>query len=166
MNGVRPAGRGWRRGRLAWAALAGVVVLATGGPALADPQSEFERACKNTTMARLRLGAEAVKVMPDLESGSDRPLTLKWFAAGRSQGICQLRNGRLEWQLDRKGRTIDVESACKSEVARLVRKRPRDVDIVEVEPRGGGSALRWMTYQGQTGTCWSTAERIDRVEED
>lgn len=92
--------------------------------------------------------------------------TLEWDAGNGAAGSCGYGGNRLvSWTVARKARQFDAEAACAAAVAKLTRKRPADVDVVEEEKTATTSTLSWVTYQGEAGKCIASEGRI-RIEKD
>jgi hypothetical protein len=127
------------------------------------------RACRQETATRLRIAEKDVVAQPGgAQEQQEGGQLFTWFATSGAKGECRYENGRVaSWDITRRGRRFEAESACIAAVAKLYRMRPEDVDIIDIEKRSQtASILSWMTYQGQMGKCRATQSRIESVERD
>ena len=151
------------------AVVAALAAPAQGVALAADQAQDAINGCRAETAARLRVAERDVTVERDEQGprrGHDRPL--RWSTARGDEGTCSYQHGRVaSWTADHKAPRLDDETACISAVARLVKKRAEDVDIVDVEKNTQtSSTVYWSTYQGETGTCTAAEGRIKRVDRD
>jgi hypothetical protein len=126
-------------------------------------------ACRRETATRLKIAEKDVVAQPGgAQEQPEGGQLFTWFATNGAKGECRYENGRVaSWDITRKARRFEAESACTAAVAKLYRMRPEDVDIIDIEKRSQtASILSWMTYQGHTGKCRATQSRIDSIEKD
>ena len=150
----------------------GVALVPLLWPAILYAQSATEqvlRACRAETATRLKISDKEVIAQPsEMAEQREGGLLVKWFTPSGAQGECRYENDRLaSWMVTRKGRPFNAEAACAAAVAKQQRVRPGDVEIVDTETRGQTSTtVFWTTYQGETGKCLTSQNRIISVERD
>ena len=169
---VLPRSGGWSS-LLSRAAVVAALAAPAQGALAADQAQDAINGCRAETAARLRVAERDVTVEraePRSRQAHDglRDSPLHWSTARGDEGTCSYRHGRVaSWTADHKAPRLDDETACISAVARLVKKRAEDVDIVDVEKNTQtSSTVYWSTYQGETGTCTAAEGRIKRVDRD
>ena len=147
-----------------------VLLLWPGAGSYAQTRADqMLRACREETATRLKIAEKDVVAQPgDAQEQREGGQLFTWFATNGAQGECRYENGRVaSWDITRKARRFDAESACIAAVAKLYRMRPEDVDIIDIEKRSQtASILSWITYQGHAGKCRATQSRIESVERD
>lgn len=124
-------------------------------------------ACVRETSRRFSVSPRDVQIgtAAARQPSAARPvLRVDWFLRDGQRGRCEYSGDTLTgWEAT--PTTAFADASCIQSVAARIRKRPQDIDVLEIEgDPEGRAAVFWETYQGQRGRCEVNRGLVEKVE--